>query len=307
MFAKLRKPLRVVSILLMAGIVAAGVAFVRPRLAHASCTGGCPLSIIFTTTSSNTNGDIATIDNSEINGQPNLVLQVVQVWPNNYDPHPLGIWYDAWIGKWTIFNEDQQNIPIGTTFNVQYLPYDDSAPEYYHYTQVTANQNVQGDSVLISDPISNGNPNAVIFATQDLYTTQQYPGVYNPHIIGVWYTGGKRAVYNEDLAQMPQGAIFNLTIEANASQPENYPTLLQTATAANTNGYFTHINDPRFNGQPNLHVLAVHVYNPNGQCPCTTFDHQIGVWYDASVGEWAVYAVDFAPIPAGTAFFVEQT
>jgi hypothetical protein len=42
--------------------------------------------------------------------------------------------------------------------------------------------------------------------------TQLWTGVYNPHPVGVFYTGGKWTIFNEDLAAMPVGAKFNVLV-----------------------------------------------------------------------------------------------
>src|SRR5690348_16205870 len=81
--------------------------------------GGCPSTFNLTTTQSNTSGYLTTIDNACTNGYPSENPQVVQVWPNNYDPHPLGVWYNNYANKWTVFNEDIQPIPLGTTFTIR--------------------------------------------------------------------------------------------------------------------------------------------------------------------------------------------
>jgi hypothetical protein len=168
----------VIAACLLTGIAGITYANFSAQPAHASSCGSDDFT--YTATSANTNGYITTIDSPGTNGQPELMLYVTQLWPNQYDTHPIGIWYDTNADKWTIFNEDIAAIPIGTSFTVNStcLYQGGGADEV-----VTASPGtVFGDHVLIDDSVTNNNPNAVVYATQ------VWTGVYDPHEIGVYYS-----------------------------------------------------------------------------------------------------------------------
>jgi hypothetical protein len=66
------------------------------------------------------------LDNSVINGNPDVVLYVTQNWnPGGssgiYNEHPIGVWYDPSRQRWAIFNQDREAMPEGAAFNVAVL------------------------------------------------------------------------------------------------------------------------------------------------------------------------------------------
>jgi len=261
----------------------------RPVLANAKNTGGV---FYFTTT---TNSYLAYINNLNTNNQPNWILLATQVWQqsgsNNYDPHPIGVWYNPRNGEWSVFNEDRQPIPIGTTFRIHYLnPLNDTYSAILQLTTTTSNST--GQYTIIDNPLINNDPHASITMTQD------YTGAYNPHEISIWYnaSNGRWEIFNEDLSAIPLGTSFNLYLEWQYDY-------LQTTTTANNSGYITYIDNPVLNGDPSHFVLVTPVYDSGGSCGCILNNHTIGVWYDPIAARWAIYNVDLAPMPVGTQFF----
>jgi hypothetical protein len=66
------------------------------------------------------------LDNSVINGNPDVVLYVTQNWnpggsSGTYNEHPIGVWYDPSRQRWAIFNQDREAMPEGAAFNVAVL------------------------------------------------------------------------------------------------------------------------------------------------------------------------------------------
>lgn len=80
-----------------------------------------------------------------------------------------------------------------------------SVPSAFQHT-VTVTTCFSDHCSAIDNPATNGNPDAIVIVTQ-LWT-----GVYNPHPVGVFYTGGKWTIFNEDEAAMPVGAQFNVLV-----------------------------------------------------------------------------------------------
>jgi hypothetical protein len=59
--------------------------------------------------------------------------------------------------------------------------------------------------------VADGNPNNVTFATQN-WNPGGGGGTYNAVQTGVWYTGTKEGVFEENQAAMPLNAAFNVLI-----------------------------------------------------------------------------------------------
>lgn len=74
------------------------------------------------------------------------------------------------------------------------------------------------------------------------------------------------------------------------------------ATAANTSGYITTIDNPLTNGRPDALLFVTHNYNPGAVCPCVYNPHPLGVYYVD--GKWAIYNEDFASILVNSQFNV---
>lgn len=293
-----RRARRVALALLLGGVLSgmALIALPTPR-AHASCAGD--MQFIITATAANTSGYITTLDSPVLNGIPAAAPLVTQLWPDQYDPHPLGVWYSPYSGKWTVFNEDLAAMPLGTSFSVgSGCIGNDGTSTVERFTATSSN--VQGDAVFIDDSTTNGNPSAVVYASQ------AWTGTYNAHEIGVYYNGSaaKWAIYNLDLSAMPVGASFDIWTGQTAAWPS---TLTVTASTSNiVNGYELFLNDARFNNQPGLAPMVSQYYGstPCLKGHCVINNHTIGIWYDGAVGQWVIYNVDQAPIPLGARFFM---
>lgn len=67
---------------------------------------------------------------------------------------------------------------------------------------------------VIDNPLTNGDPNAILIVTQRYNEGESPTGVYNPHAVGVWYAPGlgKWTIFNEDVSAMPVGAKFNVLV-----------------------------------------------------------------------------------------------
>jgi hypothetical protein len=80
--------------------------------------------------------------------------------------------------KWAIFNQDREVIPAGTTFEVIIPP---ASETFVHYAML---DNTVGNSTYLDNPLTNGEPDAVLTVTQDR-NPEGGRGVYNDHPIGV--------------------------------------------------------------------------------------------------------------------------
>jgi len=110
--------------------------------------------------------------------------------------------------KWAVFNQDLAAMPAGAAFNVLVATTDSAA---FVHTATAAN--ISGNWTPIDHPLTNDNPNAIVLVTQN-WNPGGVGSTYNNHPIGVWYSGGakKWAIFNQDLASMPDGAAFNVIV-----------------------------------------------------------------------------------------------
>jgi hypothetical protein len=73
------------------------------------------------------------------------------------------------------------------------------------------------------------------------------------------------------------------------------------ATDKNSRGDYTYISNPSINGSPDAIVLISQQRNIGSN----SYNHNIGVWYEAGAQEWAIFNQDRAAVPAGATFEVE--
>ena len=76
---------------------------------------------------------------------------------------------------------------------------------------------------------------------------------------------------------------------------------IHRATDENSRGDYTYIGDPSINGNPDAIVLISEERNIGS----TSYNHNIGVWYEAGARKWAIFNQDRAAVPAGATFRVE--
>lgn len=159
--------------------------------------------------------------------------------------------------------------------------------------------NIVGNGTYIDHPVSNGNPDAVLLVTQVSYPDGT---TANAHPTGVWYdeNRGRWAIFNQDLAAMPEGIVFNVVALKEAGKN----TFVHRASSANTDGENTYIDHPSANAAPDAVLLITPNWNPGGGGPGTYNDHPVGVWYDTSREKWAIRNEDLAPLPVRAAFDV---
>ncbi len=163
-------------------------------------------AFVHTTELSNTSAHISTLDNALTNGKGDVVVIVTQNW-GKYNTSPVGVWWTN--GKWAIYNENRQPIPIGTKFNVLVLRSDVarkmgtlSATAFKHQVEVT---NRPMNHVTSFDQSStNNNANATVF------TTTRWAGKYDVNPTGVWWNNNKWTVFNQNRAELEPNTNFNV-------------------------------------------------------------------------------------------------
>lgn len=171
----------------------------------------------------------------------------------------------------------------------------------YLYAHTATGANTLGDFTLLDNPVSNNNPNALVFVTANWNPGGTYTG-FDSHLVGVWYdsAASKWGIFNEDGTSMPVGASFNIYVLPGSISNTVF---VQTTTTTNTSGYITFINNAGLNGNSSANFLVTQNWNPGGSGG-TYNNHAIGVWYDSYVGEWTIYNEDGSAIPNGASFNV---
>ncbi|MDN5273937.1 hypothetical protein QTO31_18370 [Chloroflexus sp. MS-CIW-1] len=250
-------------------------------------------------TAANISGNYTVIDHPLINGNPNAIVFVTPNWnPGNvggtYNNHNIGIWYSSSQQKWAIFNQDLAAMPVNAAFNVLVL-----VPQSDVFVHKATSANIFLNYSLIDHPLSNADPNAIVFVTSNWNPGGSSSGIYNNQNIGVWYslTNQKWSVFNQNTtAPMPNNAAFNVLIpHPDAS------VFVHKATTGNTSGHITTIDYPLTNNKPNAILLVTPNWNPGG-VGGTYNNHPIGVYYTG--GKWTIFNQDFAAMPPNAAFNV---
>jgi hypothetical protein len=257
-------------------------------------------AFVHTATPSNISGDETYIDHPLTNDNPNAIVLVT----GNQNPgggsgthnnNPIAVMYDEGVKKWNVENLNSADMPTGAAFNVL-IPATDSAA--FVHTATTAN--TFGHYTYIDHSLTNDNPNAIVFVTQN-WSAGGGSGTYNDHAIGVRYFHGakKWAIFNQDLASMPIGAAFNVLIPA-----VDLSVFVHIARAENIYA-FNHspIDHPLTNLNPNSIVLVTQNYNPSG-VGGTYNNRPVGVMYHPTLHKWLIRNQDVLPMPEGAAFNV---
>lgn len=266
------------------------VSSTRPALA----SGSGAYLYAHTATSANTSGDYTLIDNPVSNNNPNAIVFATANWNpggtyTGFDNHQVGVWYDAFAGKWGIFNEDATAMPVGASFNVYVLP---EAMSSSVFVQTVTTANTSGYITYLNSASLNGNPSANFLVTQN-WNPGGSGGTINNHAIGVWYNSaaGQWTIYNEDRSALPIGTSFNVVSMVGVTNA-----MTQVATSSNTSGDSTCINSAASNGNPNELVFVTHIYSGY-------FTDVSAVWYNSSVQQWCIFDGSFLNMPVGASFF----
>ena|GEM_PF-1021664 len=177
-------------------------------------------------TPGNTAGNSTYLDIPSANGNPDVQLLITRTRNSGdeYNDHPVGVWYDSGRERWAIYNEDREPMPDGAAFNVAVSDeFATAEPDSSTSSEATGSQttfvhraasgNINENSTYMDDPLINGDPEAQLLITRN-WNPGGEGGEYNDHPIGVWYDSGRErwAIYNEDREPMPEGVAFNVAI-----------------------------------------------------------------------------------------------
>ncbi|KFE64853.1 DUF7452 domain-containing protein [Hyalangium minutum] len=241
-------------------------------------------SFVHRTTVANKSGHITFVSRPSVLNDPNAVIRVTHNWnppglPGVYLNCIVGVYYAS--GFWGIFNQDTTcQMPLDASFNV-------AVGEGFVHSVTAAN--TIGHITYINNPLSNGNPNAIVTATH------HWKGTYNKSDIGVWYDSSraKWAIFNENTTvAMSSGMAFSVNIST-ASRFS-----FTAVVPSSTTGHTAVIDHPLLNGNPSAMIIIT----KNWSAAAIYNNSPASVYYDGT--KWRVYFDDFKPI-AGMAFNVE--
>lgn len=230
-------------------------------------------------TSANISGNFTTIDHSATNNRPNALLFITSHYGTSriYHSKAIGVWYNA--NRWTIFNQDRSSMTNNAQFNVLVVERGENA-----FIHSATTRNTSSHITTIDHPRLNGNASARIMVTQNYGSA----GPYNNKSIGVYYTGSRWAIFNQDRTAMPTGAQFNVLIDNDIFEVE--------ATSLSISSNWTAINNSQTNNRNDALLFVTQywtaVYNPQ----------EIGVWYNSN--RWNIYNQSMADMPRNAKFFV---
>lgn len=244
-------------------------------------------------TAGNSSGNFTIIDNSLTNNKPNAKLFISHDWKGSgtgtYNNHANGLWYNG--TKWTIFNQDSGVVPIVVNSAYHILVADESKATVFQHT--ARPNNITSNWTIITNPATDGKPNARLLVTQILIDTAG--NTYNNHEIGVWYNGSKWGIFNQDLATMPNGASFNVMVLDEQSS------ILHKATTDNILSATTKIDHPYLNNNPNALIYITQNWNPGGGSGVYN-SKKVGVYYYGN--NWSIFNEDFSAMTPNTYYNV---
>jgi hypothetical protein len=250
--------------------------------------------LVVEATTANTTGDSTEINSSTSNGKPNAILFVTEYVTSTgpVDNHPYGVFYAG--AEWAIFNEDRGTMPLGVQFFVLAF----SGPSSTDFTVKASSGNVGGDTAFINSSKTNGKPTVKLQITQN-WNPGGAGGVYNDHNVGIWDTGPKWGVFNEDIAPMPVGPSFNILVGSGTS---GGTLALQKATPSNISGNGSSITNSHSTNHPFALLFVTQDWNPSDHGG-TGDDTALGVAYPQSIGgKWEVLNLNGSAMANKTAF-----
>ena len=246
------------------GLSAAGIAYAT---AAGAVTVTVASHFVWVPTSASLSFDSTIINNGATNGhRKDLLFITPNLTPGGIDPcpcllspqPPVGVWYNG--SKWAVFNEDRSDMGSLFAYNVLVVPKASRAA----FVHTATPSNIGGNRTLLSSPLLNGKPKAVVLVTQN-WNPNGIGGTYNNHRVGVrYYPSLKRwGIINEDGGAMTLGASFNVLVGPAASNGGAMTVL--KATNSNRTGSAVALSNRETNGNPNAVVFATPDFNPGGK------------------------------------------
>jgi hypothetical protein len=183
-----------------------------------------------------------------------------------------------------------ESIPWKTAFNVQILNKGSNSDIH----TATAENTSEYWTVLDSKefPLAS-DPDALVFATFNLNESAGR-GKYFDKPIGVLYKDGQWAIYNRNLADMPEGAAFNVQIVLRDTNAFVY-------TVESPVDNWTVIKNPNNSAINDANALIFAMPRGTPEDNGEIYDQNIGVWLNGPI--WVIFNQDKTiPMPEGAEF-----
>jgi hypothetical protein len=206
--------------------------------------------------------------------------------------HPIGV---TNADGFAIVAEDSAPMVPGLKYNTLFLREGASGTLFWRATA----KSIQASWTLIDSALCNNNPRAILTVTPNVGTRGGVQSVTSPHNIGVFYTNGKWAIFNQDRAPMAVNAAYSVYVDTSRGATV-------VANASNIVTSYVYVsNVPALGGgNKNVRIIVTPNWSPVGG-PNVYNNHAVGVWFDSARRQWAVYNEDLAPMPVGAAFNLE--
>lgn len=141
-----------------------------------------------------------------LNNHPDALVVITphKVDLNRYNTHPVGVVYDAAVGRWAIANEDLGTLAVNNAFNVYVATLVDG------FSHTVSAENRAGDTTFLNHPGLNGNSDAALFITHNGGDGHQHA-----HVLAARYDSARQrwGIVNLDGAEMPIGTQFNIAYD----------------------------------------------------------------------------------------------
>jgi hypothetical protein len=168
----------------------------------------------------------------------------------------------------------------------------------------TSANTTSGYITRIDSTLVDGNAAANLIATPNWNASGA--GVVNDNAFGVYYSGGKWRLFNEDAASpMPANAGYNVFAPAPGGGSFRH-----VSASGNTSGYVTRLDNSSVNNLPDRIILVTQNWSEGGNVYNA---HPIGLNYltTSGGGEWRIVNIDLAtggtmPIGAGFNVYAQQ-
>jgi len=250
------------------------------------------VQFVHVATAANINAHTTLIDHPLTNGNPNAIIIVTENrTPGGVggatDLGHIGVFYNG--GQWGIYHENLAAMPLGTAFNV-IIPTAGTGV----FVQTA---NASANSTIIDNPLTNDNPNAIVFVTPN-FNPGNVGGTNANFPISVLYNNilNKWVIFDQNGGAMSVNTAFNVFVLTAGTG-----VFVHQAIAGNTSANSTTIDNPLTNGHPNAIVFVTPNFNPGG-VGGTLNEHHIALFYNGS--KWEIYNQDAVAIPVNAAFNV---
>ncbi len=157
------------------------------------------------------------------------------------------------------------------------------------FKHTATSSNITNNWTTLDNAATNGNSRVILTVTSDYGNS----GPYHDKAIGVWYSGGKWHIFNQDRRAMRSGAKFNVLVSNAGSNA-----FVHTANTASITGRATMINHPALNGNGGARPMITQNYGSSGPYnnkPISTY------YFD---GRWFIQNLDRSAIPTNAKFNV---